>query len=51
MQVVIESTLNPKMSPAAIEVVQPVSVASCDLVAELIVGLAEAVIVSATVGG
>ena len=49
--VVTESMLNRRVSPAVMLVVQPVRVASCDLVALLMVGLAEAVIVSATVGG
>lgn len=45
------STLNPKISPAAIAVVHPVKVVSRDFVALLSVGFALAVIVSATVGG
>jgi hypothetical protein len=50
-RLVTESTLNPNTSPAVTEVVQPVSVESSDLVAVVIVGFADAVIVSATVGG
>ena len=50
-QEVIESTLNRSVSLDATLVVQPVSVESFDLVAALIVGLALAVMVSATVGG
>ena len=49
--VVIESTLKPRIFPAVTLVVQPVRVASSDFVALLTVGLALAVIVSATVGG
>lgn len=49
--VVAESTLIRKVSPAATVFVQPVRVESCALVPLEIVGFAEAVIVSATVGG
>jgi hypothetical protein len=49
--VVALSTLNRRMSPAAIAVVQPVSVVSCYFAADEMVGLAEAVMLSATVGG
>lgn len=51
VHVVIESTLKRSVSPAAMDVVQPVSVLSCDFVALEIVGFALAVMVSATVGG
>jgi hypothetical protein len=50
-QVVTLSTLNRIVSPAAIDVVQPVSVELCPLVAVENKGFADAVIVSATVGG
>lgn len=39
------------VSPAVIDVVHPVSVESVDLFDDVIVGLADAVMVSATVGG
>ena len=47
----MESTLKRSVLPAVTEVVHPVRVVSCDFVAVEIVGFAEAVIVSATVGG
>jgi hypothetical protein len=46
-----ESTLNARILPAVIDVVHPVRVESVDLEAAVIVGLAEAQILSATVGG
>ena len=46
-----ESTFHISVSPAATEVVQPVSVVSCDFIALLIVGVALAVMLSASVGG
>lgn len=49
--VVAESTLKRNQSPAEKAVVQPVSVVSWDFVVPLMVGFAEAVIVSAIVGG
>ena len=49
--VVHESTLNRKMSPAAIEVVHPDRVASSAFTALDIVGGVADVIVSASVGG
>lgn len=48
---VTESTLNPSTSPAVTVVVQPVSVELSAFVVVVTVGLAAAVIVSATVGG
>ena len=51
VHVVMLSTLNPRMSPAEIDVVHPVSVASCDFVAVEMVGTALAVILSASTGG
>lgn len=45
------STLNRSVSPAEIVVVQPVSVELCPLVDDEIVGGADAVILSVTVGG
>jgi hypothetical protein len=49
--VVTLSTLKRKVSPAEMLVVQPVSVLEVPLVAVVTVGLADPVIVSATVGG
>lgn len=49
--VVALSTLKRRVCPALIDVVQPVSVVFCDLVALDIVGTADAVILSASVGG
>src|SRR6516225_8531968 len=48
---VTESTLNPSTSPAVIAVVHPVRVVLSAFVAVVTVGLADAVIVFATVGG
>jgi hypothetical protein len=48
---VTESTLNPNTSPALNDVVHPVNVLDSAAVAVVSVGLADAVIVSATVGG
>ena len=48
---VAESTLIPRISPAVMEVVHPVSVELCPFVADDVNGFADAVIVSATVGG
>lgn len=45
------STLKYNTSPADIDVVHPVNVLSVDFVAEVIVGLADAQILSETVGG
>lgn len=51
MDVGVPLTLNRNVSPAVMAVVHPVRVASCDFKAVVIVGIADAVIVSATVGG
>lgn len=45
------STLNARISPDVIDVVQPVKVVLCPLIAEDVNGFADPVIVSATVGG
>ena len=47
----VESTWNTKMSPAVTLVVQPVNVVSEYFTPDDMVGFADAVIVSATVGG
>ena len=48
---VMESTLNPRISPAVIDVVQSVNVVSCESVSVEMVGTADDVMVSASVGG
>lgn len=51
VRLVTLSTLKRRVSPAEMDVVQPVSVLLCPLVAVEIVGLADAVMLSPTTGG